>query len=228
MPEQCPESYEGKAWATPEEALAMLQEWARDHGFAIAQSRGSDRDPVTRQHRRYDVCCTAGGREYTPTGYNIRQTSTKRTNCLFRGKLVCRRSHDDLWVYNSLCTEHNHEPLTCPSGDPVHRKRTLEDLEEIRVASESAGCGGRAVVAIVKAKRPEALLTRRDVWNDRAKLRREALGPYSQTQAFISNLSADDTFSRYTCHGDTVSGVFWSLPACMDGFKAYHDVLSIK
>ncbi|KAK9366993.1 hypothetical protein V1509DRAFT_201905 [Lipomyces kononenkoae] len=39
-------------------------------------------------------------------------------------------------IYNSQCSH-------IPSGEPVHRMRTLKDLEEIRIALESAGCGGR-------------------------------------------------------------------------------------
>ena len=217
---------EGAAFDTRDEAVEELQKWAFNEGYAVATRRPSDKDKMTGEYRRYDVYCTRGGRPFEQQGHGLRETATKKTDCLFRGKIVCRKSHGDQWVYNSMNTLHNHEPFDSPAAEPLHRKRHGEDLEEIRVASKVGNITNRTMVSLVKAKRPDALLTSKDVSNDLRKLREEA-GPLSQTQSFVSKLERDNIYSRVVYQDNRLKAAFWSLPAGIEALSQYHGILTM-
>src|ERR1700692_985592 len=113
---------EGATFDTREEAQEALQDWARSEDYAVVIRRPSDKDKMTGEYRRYDVYCTRGGVKFQRRGHNLRDTCTKKTDCGFGGKIVCRKDHGDQWVYNTMVYEHNHEPFESPAADPAHRK----------------------------------------------------------------------------------------------------------
>ncbi|KAK0766596.1 hypothetical protein N5P37_000321 [Trichoderma harzianum] len=168
MPLQPPPT--DKHFATSDEAFTALQAHARNEGFAMVKKRPScyeDGKP-----RRYDIACVRGNGAYKPKSAGLRKSTTKRTGCPFKMKIVQRKDSDDLWVPGILCGEHNHEP-DLPIAFPEHRRGALTDAQKtiIRALLHHSNLSARGIIEVLKHQYPDVLLTEKDIWN----LRRESI-----------------------------------------------------
>ncbi|KAG6094702.1 hypothetical protein E4U30_003114, partial [Claviceps sp. LM220 group G6] len=87
----------------------------------------------------------------------------------------CQRRLGDKWVYAVVNGHHNHGPSLDPVAHPVHRRRTAAQREAIRQISAIQGVPASAIPKLLRLQFPDALITMKDIDNERQLARREAL-----------------------------------------------------
>lgn len=151
---------------THEGAFSALQQWARDHGYAVSRHKPSNY--ANGLPRRYEIVCAFGGTPYTSKSNGIRKSTTRKTNCPFKVKLVQQRALGDLWAMTVMCGHHNHGP-----NDPVtfreHSRGRGQHVRDVEAQSREAGATGRGIRTSLQANNPGLLVTERDVWNARSR-----------------------------------------------------------
>ncbi|KAG6236783.1 hypothetical protein E4U48_002948 [Claviceps purpurea] len=82
-----------------------------------------------------------------------------------------------MWEYAVVSghEKHNHEPSLHAVAHPVHRRRTAEHKNAIRELSALPGIKACEVAERLKRQYPEALVTGRDIENERQTARRDPL-----------------------------------------------------
>ncbi|KAK3352218.1 hypothetical protein B0T25DRAFT_432565, partial [Lasiosphaeria hispida] len=106
-----------------------LKNFTRSQGYAVVIVSSLNRDPQG-HYRRYNLCCSKGGKNYTSHSKGIRQARSTKTGCPMRLKAVQEKAwpYDDKWHVVVQCAEHNHEPFTGEPGAVVPAQfRKIED-----------------------------------------------------------------------------------------------------
>ncbi|KAM4065122.1 transposase [Hirsutella rhossiliensis] len=172
---------------TYNEAYNFIQGFLRDNGAAVirrSSSRKRDIDGTSLATRIIFICDRGPQRASTSTG--LRKTSTQKLDCPFR-LLVTASCNEGIWKWDFRATEdhHNHGPSLDPSAHNIHRRRTSIQQALERNLSKHKALPAREISSILRDADPSAAFFRiRDVYNDRQKLRFEALGGETATQAF--------------------------------------------
>ncbi|KPM44427.1 hypothetical protein AK830_g2121 [Neonectria ditissima] len=173
MPLEPPDFLEG--FVSQEVAFEVIQEWARGQGYAVVRSKPSNYSNGI--PRRMDVVCACGGLPYNKNSLGIRKSSSRKTNCPFKLKLVQRRNLGDMWYMTLMCGTHNHDPSR-PSAFPEHRRLTQRHIREIEAQTRDTGASARAIREALEADEPDLFVTERDVWNVQQRLQqKEKAGP---------------------------------------------------
>ncbi|GAB1319685.1 FAR1 domain-containing protein [Madurella fahalii] len=109
-----------RLYPTFEALQADLKAFTRSQGYAMVIISSLNRDPQG-QYRRYNLCCSKGGKNYTSHSRGIRQTKSTKTGCPMRIKAIQEKAwpYDDKWHIIVQCAEHNHEPFTGEQGANV-------------------------------------------------------------------------------------------------------------
>ncbi|KAG6109452.1 hypothetical protein E4U13_005828 [Claviceps humidiphila] len=118
-------------------------------------------------------CDRGSQRPSVATG--VRRSSTRLIGCPFRVRASCTKRLNDKWVYAVVNGRHNHGLSLDPVAHPVHRRRTAAQREAIRQISAIQGVPAGAVADLLRIQYPEALVTAKDIDNERQLARREAL-----------------------------------------------------
>jgi len=163
-----------------EEGFNAAQKFAKEHLYALTKRRTNrDKDgSIT----RIVVYCDRG-RAPSSSSSGQRDAGSKRRECPFRLQ-VARAG--EAWKLEVSSRAHNHPPLRDAASSIVHRKRTIQDKNEIakRVRRE----GARNIVAHERDN--DNILVPKDVYNDTQRLRREMLGGLPPTQALLLRLAS--------------------------------------
>ncbi|TXG55129.1 hypothetical protein EZV62_020385 [Acer yangbiense] len=135
--------------------------------------------------RYVTIACDRGGvyRRRLKTGENMRQrkTPSRLTNCPFE---VVGKKDDDVWMLTIKCGEHNHEPSQEMSDHPSCRRFTEEEVLLIRDMTV-AGKRPRQILKALKQRNPSLVSDSRNVYNVKAKIRRE-MSSSEQDTGFIA------------------------------------------
>ena len=224
MPSMTAPPFDGVFFDTIDDLMNAIQHHAKQEGWAIVKVRACNRR-ADGQYYRYDLECDRGTKTRPNIALGRRKVSSRKEECTWRGRAVAFKSDDNRWKYLTLNSVHNHPPSLDPSVHPMHRRRTREDHNVIQCHTQ-AGSRLHTIAIDLREDRPE--IKRKDIINDRAKLRREAAGPYTQTQLFLKALQDSGEFFRI-CRGpdNRIIGVFWTFPWCKAMVKNYPDVLSM-
>ncbi|KAG6163002.1 hypothetical protein E4U51_006051, partial [Claviceps purpurea] len=121
---------------------------------------------------------------------------------------------NDKWVYAVVNGRHNHGLSLHPVDHPVHRRRTAAQREAIRQISAIQGVPAGAVPDLLRIQYPEALVTAKDIDNERQLARREALAQKNPRQFRLGD------------HGQ-MQTVFWATREYHDEWKQFSEVVSI-
>ncbi|KAL7807507.1 hypothetical protein V8C44DRAFT_186290 [Trichoderma aethiopicum] len=153
-----------KRFTTADEAFKALQAHARDQGYAVVKTRPSDYH--NGKPRRYDISCVCGNGKYKSEAAGLRKSTTKRTGCPFKMKMVQRKDANDLWVLGILCGSHNHGANPAISF-PEHRRAALtpEQKNVLKALLNHSKLTIKMIGEIVKLQFPDILLTEKDISN---------------------------------------------------------------
>ncbi|XP_010656980.1 probable bifunctional methylthioribulose-1-phosphate dehydratase/enolase-phosphatase E1 2 isoform X2 [Vitis vinifera] len=153
---------------TREDLLKHVRDFALSQGYMVSIKDSSKDRYVT-------VACDKGGvyRKRLKSGDNMRQRKmpSRLTNCPFE---VVGKKDDELWTLTIKHGEHNHEPATDISDHPSCRRFTEEEILIIREMS-TAGKRPRQILKVLRQRNPNLILDSRNVYNVKAKIRRESL-----------------------------------------------------
>lgn len=121
-----------------------LKTFTRSQGYALVIVSSLNRDSHG-SYRRYNLCCSKGGKSYTSASKGIRQARSTKTGCPMRLKAVQEKAwpYDDKWHVVVQCGEHNHEPFTGEPGANVpaqFRKIEADGMRWLMVMHRDAQC----------------------------------------------------------------------------------------
>jgi hypothetical protein len=106
-----------------------LKTFTRSQGYAVVIVSSLNRG-TSGGYRRYNMCCSKGGKNYTSHSKGIRRTQSTKTGCPMRLKAIQEKAwpYDDKWRVIVQCGEHNHAPFTGEAGANVPSQfRKIED-----------------------------------------------------------------------------------------------------
>ena len=178
-----------KVYSSLQELINDVNTHAAAQGYAVIKARtkkGKD-DTVNKAYIR----CDRGGKD-TPLltiGERKRRTQSRRIECPFS---IVAKEDDMDWTFVIRNGEHNHIP-TGPSSHPAHRKLKPEIIQAIADQTLAGGSAG-TIINKLRITNPDQPIKSSDVYNAKAAIRRDRLGPYTPTQALMTELAGDDHF----------------------------------
>ena len=118
------------SYQSREALFKAINEWAASRGYAFVTGR-STREKNSRQIVTYQ--CDRSGKPPSSTQSRQRQTTTRRTHCLF--SILAKQSSDGIWSIRHRPDQrfavHNHQPSWDPSAHPTHRQLSLSDRSKL-------------------------------------------------------------------------------------------------
>ena len=173
-----------RTYSNLESLILAVNEHDRNEGYAIVKERTKKR----KNHQVYKIYlkCDPGGIyiDKSKPGQRTRDTGTRLTGCPF--SITANLQEDKQWLLEVCNSEHNHPPIDA-SGHSVHRQ--LKETAQASVANmTAAGIEPRQIRSSLRLETPESLISARDVYNSRAKIRRDALGSRTAVQALLEAL----------------------------------------
>ncbi|KAK1836394.1 hypothetical protein QBC39DRAFT_220371, partial [Podospora conica] len=156
-----------------------LKAFTRSQGYALVIVSSLNRDPHG-NYRRYNLCCSKGGKHYTSHSKGIRQARSTKTGCPMRLKAVQEKAwpYDDKWHVVVQCGEHNHEPFTGEPGTSVpaqFRKIEADGMRWLMVMHRDAQCTLRQLTIGIRISFGDKYqyVKKSDVRNMLAKIKRD-------------------------------------------------------
>jgi hypothetical protein len=165
--------------------LRSINAWAASHGCAFITGR-SNKEASGR--RRVFYACDRSGRLPDTTKVRQRQTTSKRTSCLY--SVIARESKDGTWTLkhrpDPQYSVHNHDLSTDPLAHPAHR--TVSASERAAISSYvDAGLAPKEIQSLLRNTH-QTSATRQDIYNQIAEARRQSYQGLSPTHAFVTGL----------------------------------------
>jgi hypothetical protein len=205
-----------------------VQTFAKANGFAVTKTQGYK---YKGRFIRYTLLCDRYGEPRQSESAGLRNTQSRKCGC--KWKVIAEALEEGKWLLREHAKPehhyHNHPPSIDPSAHPSLRKLTGPVKESIESTSQRVGIRARDVRAVVSQQHPEAVLTRKDVYNARAAINRDKLDGYSSTAALIKSFDergisyvakwADDEPNRLV-------GLVWTYPFCAQMWKRFSEVIS--
>ena len=223
-----PKPPEGFQSATVIELQAAV--WAKDHGFAVTRKNGGNKESRGEkkgEYTRYEIVCDRAGKPISEST-GLRSTTSRKCDCKWKGYAI---QSEGVWVYRNYFDQvlHNHRPSTHPSAHPQHRKRGPEVINTITKASYHPGIRAREVGSIVEDNHAKTVMTDKDIYNERAKLRRNGLGGRSATGALIALLKENKIPHRAKWEDDCEENLLrlvFTFPELMELTARFWEVTS--
>ncbi|KAK3319155.1 hypothetical protein B0H66DRAFT_258010 [Apodospora peruviana] len=168
-----------RLYPTFEALNADLKAFTRSQGYACTIVSSLNRS-VEGQYRRYNLCCSKGGKSYASHSRGIRNTRSTKTGCPMKLKAIQEKAYpyDDKWRVVVQCAEHNHPPFT---GEPdanvpaQFRKIEQDGVRWLMVMHREAQCSLRQLTIGIRISFGEKYqyVKKSDVRNMLAKIKRE-------------------------------------------------------
>jgi hypothetical protein len=214
-----------------EEAYSAVLSWSKSRGYGVWKSRSCFDKCKPPTLRRIDVHCDKGPMNYSTQG-NIRQTETKKCGCKFELRLqrdpTTRRWH--LIIING---EHkdDHGYTHIPSDDamahPCHRK--LSEQDRGFIIDDSKIAKPRFIKAKLLEQNAAMTVKLRDIYNAKAKFKRDRLGELTPVESLIEALQKDDDWAidLQLDEQGRVHTLFFSHTSMIQMLRAHPDVLMV-
>ena len=185
--------------------FAVVQNHARQTGWTVVKTCASNRR-ANGNYYKYDLGCHRGGNTHEKRSTGRRQASSRKEGCPWTGVAVARKSNQDRWTYETINPTNSHPPFLNASVHSMHRRFTSEERGSLEGYTQA---GSRLKFSASDLRSKNQALKKKDILNERAKLQRQASGPYTQTQRFIQALEESEEFHR-------------ELGNCMGAFTAQY------
>jgi len=168
-----------RLYPTFDALLTDVKSFTRSQGYAIVIVSSLNRDPQG-NYRRYNLCCSKGGKNYTSHSKGIRNARSTKTGCPMRLKAVQEKAYpyDDKWHVVVQCAEHNHDPFTGEPGASVpaqFRKIEQDGIRWLMIMHREAQCTLRQLTIGIRISFGEKYqyVKKGDVRNTLAKIKRD-------------------------------------------------------
>ncbi|KAK3956677.1 hypothetical protein QBC32DRAFT_330637 [Pseudoneurospora amorphoporcata] len=169
-----------RLYPTFEALQADLKAFTRSQGYACVIVSSLNRDPDG-HYRRYNLCCSKGGKTYTSHSRGIRQSRSTKTGCPMKMKAVQEKAwpYDDKWRVIVQCAEHNHEPFTGEQPGvnvPAQFRKIEQDgARWLKIMHQDAQCTLRQLTIGIRISFGDKYqyVKKSDVRNMLAKIKRE-------------------------------------------------------
>jgi len=206
-------------------AYEAVHQWAQEHGYGVKKHRTKEDKKGVVQRRNLE--CDRSGVHNVINPCRTR-TGTRRTDCPFKVKLMRHLGDGETWKVEVVNPEHNHDESWDPKVHTCHRKRDREDVLSNVKALSMAGQPARVVMTALLQEHPDTLLVSRDIYNQRAALRRERLGGLTPIEALIKALEEDNEWLFEVKIDDEtrrVTHLFFTISHSIDLMRSFPDVL---
>ncbi|KAM7195471.1 hypothetical protein V8F33_006641, partial [Rhypophila sp. PSN 637] len=169
-----------RLYDTFEALQADLKVFTRSQGYACVIISSLNRS-IEGHYRRYNLCCSKGGKSYTSSSKGLRQGKSSKTGCPMRLKAIQEKAYpyNDKWRVIVQCGEHNHEPFTgaAPGVDvpPQFRKIEADGMKWLMIMHRDAQCSLRQLTIGLRISFGDKYqyVKQSDVRNTLAKIKRE-------------------------------------------------------
>lgn len=217
-----------KMYTSPEVFVQAFQQFSVDKGYSI----------VVRSTNRYNKgsCityeCDRGGKPRNRKNKDLhpsrqRQSGSRKIDCPFRIELREQPLTGE-WRVKYTEEYHNHEASDGASNHPANRTKTLnvnEKAEEVIRTLISRMTKVSTIRATMK-KEWGVILTKRDIYNLRARIRNEQLGGLSAIQWLARELEEREFFVRMDTDEDNrVTRLFFAHPDSIKVWQKAPDVV---
>ena len=193
---------DGQSFESLDDLVIRVNEHAAPQGYAIVLSRTKKSKLGIR--RKAWLICDRGGKPRGPQGQERRHTSSRCIECPFL--LTAKRMEEDggAWILEVANEEHNHSS-SLAGAHPVHRRMAMtaevkseisrqltvqvapsKVLSSLRIPDPTLGSVNTDDPADPQIINP--LFKPRDIYNHKAQMRRDILGPLTPVQALIQGL----------------------------------------
>lgn len=214
---------------TIQELQTAVNLWAKERGFAVIRQAG--RRKRNGEYTRYNFVCDRYGQPRVSRSVGIRQTATRKCSCKWRATAF--RIADGWTLRNDYEAEHrthNHGPSSHASAHPQHRKMKAAASEIILNTSKHRGIRAREVGALVRDQPPDSVYTRKDIYNNKALIRKQDLGGRTPTGALLSDfdeLGIDYVIQWADEAKTTFTGLVFTFSEALDLTQQYWEVMRI-
>jgi MULE transposase-like protein len=212
-------------YSSKDELVTQCKEHAKQAGYALSILRNDA------ANKSLVLACVCYGKplnrwKLTEETRQRPNRSSKKTDC--KMNCFCKQK-DDGWMLEVRVGEHNH--VAAPIGTySAHRPRDATIKERIE-QDMWAGCMVRQTQAQLQQQFPGTLLTKRDIFNERAQAKVKALGGQSMVEALLQELKDGGYYYAYEVYPEThdKSGMISHLliihPESLAIYKSNFDVL---
>jgi hypothetical protein len=208
-----------------DDAVSFAKLHAERHGYALTRAN-LIRDK-RKEVRRLDLRCDKGGKK---RGEGIvRNTSTRMTECPFELRLYRINPESGLWKITVFDGSHNHRAADGPEQHAQYRRPTEEQTKQIGELAK-AGVAPRFIVNYLHQQNSDSYIASRDVYNTKAKLKKQRLQEYTPIEALVNEIAQDE--ERWCCRYSTgsdghVNFFFFANALSIDLIQSYPDVILI-
>ncbi|KAN0075872.1 hypothetical protein V8E54_007142 [Elaphomyces granulatus] len=145
-------------------AYEAIRMWAQERGYGIKKRR--TKEDKKGSVRRRDIECDRSG-VHNVVNPCRPQTVTRRTDCPFKVKLLRQVDGDNgaSWRIVVVNPSHNHDASLDPRVHLCHRKRSRQQLDQIK-ALTTVGQPGRVILTTLLQENPGTMLVPRDIYNE--------------------------------------------------------------
>ncbi|KAK3390744.1 hypothetical protein B0H63DRAFT_466388 [Podospora didyma] len=170
---------QNRLYETFEALQTDLKAFTRSQGYAVVIVSSLNRD-LEGKYRRYNLCCSKGGKNYTSHSKGIRQARSSKTGCPMRLKAVQEKAfpYNDKWRVVVQCVDHNHDPFTGEPGANVpaqFRKIDADGVRWLMIMHREAQCSLRQLTIGIRISFGDKYqyVKKSDVRNMLAKIKRD-------------------------------------------------------
>jgi hypothetical protein len=215
-------------FTSPQEFITAFQQFSLDKGYSIVKRSSFS----LKNGRIITYECDRSGKPRDQKNKNLhitkrRQSGSRRIDCPFKMKLREDRS-TGLWTAEYVIEEHNHEASDDASAHPANRIQALDTHQQAE-ALVRIFISRHTKVSTIKAtvkKDFGLVLTKRDIYNIRARYRLEQLGGLTALQWLIRELQILNYFVRFdTDENNRLTRLFFAHPECIKLWKKAPDVI---
>ena len=231
---------DGQSFESLKDVVLRINEHAGPRGYAVVLARTKkSKLGVT---RKAWLICDRGRKTREPRGQNRRHTSSRLNECPF--SVIAKRDQDiDGWIIEVINPDHNHS-ATLAGAHPALRKlaMTPEVKDEISRAL-TVQIQPSKIISSLRVPDPvtgvnfddpsdpvivNPMFKPRDIYNMKAHIRREILGPLTPVQALIRELDQGDWFYELQKDDlDHITHLFFVKGTSKKMLKWNHEVLVI-
>ncbi|EGU84478.1 hypothetical protein FOXB_05007, partial [Fusarium oxysporum f. sp. conglutinans Fo5176] len=210
-------------YSSREQVREAINDWARPRGYAFSISKS--RTYANGKRECVFSCDRGAGR--TPSLSGSRETSTRRTGCLFSVLAKEDRITGNWLLKHRQGTQfhtHNHEPSLDPTAHPSHRQLSREDQLKVQNLS-NAGIVPKKIRSYLR-EHSDTIATQQDIYNCISESKRALAKGQSTIHALADELNKEGFWS-HICLDDkgVVTAVIFAHPDSLSYVKSYPEVL---